>query len=115
MRARAERATVRVDVRAACWLVLCWFVSEVSARWSRGAGAGRRDKGRYKETHYLLVHKILAGCGGSVSLLVRPMFTLLYFTLPLSLWRLWQSRRDHNSRRRSRPRASSSRTPPTRT
>jgi hypothetical protein len=25
--------------------------------------------------------KILAGCGGSVSLLVRPMFTLLYFTL----------------------------------
>ena len=29
--------------------------------------------------HYL--HKILAGCGGSVSLLVRPMFTLLYFTL----------------------------------
>ena len=25
-------------------------------------------------------HKILAGCGGSVSLLVRPMFTLLYFT-----------------------------------
>jgi hypothetical protein len=28
-------------------------------------------------------YKILAGCGGSVSLLVRPMFTLLYFTVVL--------------------------------
>ena len=27
-------------------------------------------------------NKILTGCGGSVSLLVRPRFTLLYFTLP---------------------------------
>ena len=27
---------------------------------------------------YTSIHKILAGCGGSVSLLVRPMFTLLY-------------------------------------
>ena len=32
-------------------------------------------------------HKILAGCGGSVSLLVRPMFTLLYFTLLAHFWR----------------------------
>ena len=28
-----------------------------------------------------MCYKILTGCGGSVSLLVRPRFTLLYFTL----------------------------------
>jgi hypothetical protein len=29
-------------------------------------------------------YKLLTGCGGSVSLLVRPRFTLLYFTVYFS-------------------------------
>jgi hypothetical protein len=51
-------------------------------------GARRRRTGRVRWATYarlvgsclLPKYKILAGCGGSVSLLVRPMFTLLYFT-----------------------------------
>jgi hypothetical protein len=42
-------------------------------------------RGRWQQffdsLHLKFKHKILTGCGGSVSLLVRPRFTLLYFTL----------------------------------
>ena len=52
---------------------------------SRLRGLTRRGKERRlcgEQLCKMTPTQILAGCGGSVSLLVRPLVTLLYFTLP---------------------------------
>ena len=62
----------------------CGWLSRLRSSTDRGVSAVPVVEGpKIAVEYFALIYKILTGCGGSVSLLVRPRFTLLYFALIL--------------------------------